>query len=318
MNTIIFSDYKVHTYTLQPVEPPLIVGLDHLERRHGAIVEVMVKTATDSFSVFSDLAPLQGFSQDALYTSLQAIERTFPRWLDQELPLIDVSAGLSDLWEAFVDVESDLNALSWCFFGICVQTHAAAKNISVHEVLSKAPIAFKPELISLNGKGPGILKLKFHKYEDLAEIQKIAQLQRVHLDSNRAFDGIEVMLLASELPMQNIVVWEEPTHDQSAFQSLREVGFHTARDESLLAAHWINFPCDTYVIKPTVLGWRKTMDVIAHARKKNRPIVISSAYESQIGRDFLEAFGGALGPKTKLGLGSENLYRNNISLEDFR
>lgn len=310
---VVFTEYGVLPYALLPTTP-LIVGTTRLEKRLGAIVSVKVKTDTNSFVVHSDLAPLQGFSEDGLQDGLDALERSLPRWLDHELPLIDLRKGLSELWEAFVDVEPDLNALSWCMFGLCVQTHAQVRGLRPRDILSAQ--TFVPKEVALECRSQGTPKLKFHHEDDTARILLAMEEQAIRLDSNCIFSGAEALRIASNFPKEKIVYWEEPTRDSDALQALRELGIRVAKDESLMSSDWQLDECDAYVIKPTVLGWKKTDAVIRHAQTNDLEIAISTAYESSIGRDFLRELACATGPKTTLGLGGENLFTNDIKMEE--
>ncbi len=318
MSNVVFSEYGVLPYALLPTQP-LIVGTTRLEKRLGAIVSVKVKTDTSSFVVHSDLAPLQGFSEDGLQDGLDALERSLPRWLDHELPLIDLRKGLSELWEAFVDVEPDLNALSWCMFGLCVQTHAHVRGLRPRDILNSE--TFVPEEVVLQSGSKGMgndksKKLKFHKEEDLEHILLAMNDEAIRLDSNCIFSGTDVLRIAANLPKEKIVYWEEPTRDSDALQALRKMGIRVAKDESLMSGDWLSDECDAYVVKPTVLGWKKTDAVIRHAQSKNLSIAISTAYESNIGRNFLRELACASGPKTTLGLGAEKLFTNDINIQE--
>lgn len=313
MSNVVFIEYGVLPYALVPTTP-LIVGTTRLEKRLGAIVSVKVKSESDIFVVHSDLAPLQGFSEDGLQDGLDALERSLPRWLDHELPLIDLRKGLSELWEAFVDVEPDLNALSWCMFGLCVQTHARVRGNRARDILNSE--TFVPKEVALEFQSSAALKMKFHSEADLPKILSAMENQAIRLDSNCVFSGPEVLRIAETLPKEKIVYWEEPTHDSDAVQALRKMGVRVAKDESLMSSDWKSEECDAYVVKPTVLGWKKTDAVIRHAQSKDLSIAISTAYESSIGRDFLRELACATGPKTTLGLGTPKLFTNDIKIEE--
>ncbi len=313
MSNVVFTEYGVLPYALSPTAP-LIVGTTRLEKRLGAIVSVKVKTDSKSFVVHSDLAPLQGFSEDGLQDGLDALERSLPRWLNHELPLIDLRKGLSELWEAFVDVEPDLNALSWCMFGLCVQTHAKVRGLLPRDILSLE--TFEPEEVALEFRSKGAPKLKFHSEDDIERILAAMEKQPIRLDSNCIFNGPDVLRIGKSLPKEKIVYWEEPTRDSRALQQLREMGIRVAKDESLMSNDWQVDDCDAYVIKPTVLGWKKTDSVLRYAQSKDLGIAISTAYESSIGRSFLRELACATGPKTTLGLGGQDLFTNDIKIEE--
>ncbi|GEM_PF-7001480 len=321
MNGVVFTEYGVLPYALLP-RSPLIVGTTRLEKRLGAIVSVKVKTDTNSFVVHSDLAPLQGFSEDGLQEGLDALGRALPRWLDHELPLIDLRKGLSELWEAFVDVEPDLNALSWCMFALCVQTHSRVRGLRPAEILGGKTQNASVEEVGLERLAdayPGDAvapKLKFHSEADLSRILEIAGNRSIRLDSNGIFSAADVVRIAKTLPLEKIVYWEEPTRDSDAITALRALGIRVAKDESLLSADWEEQICDAYVVKPTVLGWKKTDAVLRKAKANNMELAISTAYESSIGRAFLRELALSLGPNTTLGLGPKDLFSNDINIDE--
>ena len=77
-----------------------------------------------------------------------------------------------------------------------------------------------------------------------------------------------------------------------------------ALDETLVALRDVPGGAAAYVLKPTLLGSRRTLELVELAQTNEVSVVISSAFESAVGRADLVRFAARVAPEAVHGLGT--------------
>ena len=300
-----FTSFSIDRYRLRACSP-LPLGDAELIVREGAVIRATFDIDGASFCVRGDLAPLPTFNRETLDAAIDAANDALARWIGQALPMIDFDTRLSEVWEAFVDPSAECPSLSWALFQIAASVHSNARGQTLRDVLGSRGAGHTYYLSTSGGK------FKVRSLDDLAHVPTS---DAVRLDSNRALTFEDALRIANASTHLNIVYWEEPLADVSMLRAFRDkTGIAVALDESLSDENWRDAPCDCYVIKPTVLGWRRTQEVVRHAHEHNVRCVVSTAYESAIGRAFLEVYANSIG--AEVGLGHPQLFEHDLDRPD--
>lgn len=126
------------------------------------------------------------------------------------------------------------------------------------------------------------LKLKIGRstpQDDLQQI-KILKSKLLRLDANKALD--EATFKEYLKNVQHYDYFEEPFTDPALMHKFPQARF--ALDESVEDMCLQELPqVTTFVLKPSILGLDKTLELINLAKKLNKSVVISSTFEGELG-----------------------------------
>lgn len=193
-----------------------------------------------------------------------------------------------------------------------------------------ASVPFDLRLAELQKAPPPALKLKIARTRD-SEAIDLARIDRVRshlphteirLDANRALAPDDVRRMHAACRATCIAFWEEPCAAIDDLAQLARDGIPIALDESLLstdrdsAEQFKAVAAAAYILKPSLLGPDRCRELVQHARERSIDVVVSSVFESRIGRSALAAFAQEVAPQTVHGLGTADFLAEDFVLPE--
>ena len=149
------------------------------------------------------------------------------------------------------------------------------------------------------------VKLKVGRAPLRAELPMISRLRaqgaRLRLDGNRAL-SVDAAQQLADAAGDALEFFEEPV--AAADLELAIARMPVALDEALLEREAVPAGAAAFVLKPTLLGADRTLALIHLAEARDTPVIISSCYESAVGRTALVRFAAAVAPDATHGLGT--------------
>ncbi|MCR9245114.1 MAG: hypothetical protein NXI31_08775 [bacterium] len=149
------------------------------------------------------------------------------------------------------------------------------------------------------------IKLKVGRRPIGEELDAIARCRavglRLRLDGNRSL-ALDVARRLADAAADALEFFEEPVAPSDLELAMRCLPI--ALDETLGEPGEVPSGAAAFVLKPTVLGLRRTLELVEVAQRTAIPIVVSSAYESAVGRAALIRFAAAVAPDVAHGLGT--------------
>ena len=149
------------------------------------------------------------------------------------------------------------------------------------------------------------VKLKVGRAPLPDELQAVSRLRaqglRLRLDGNRALSVDDAQQLA-DAAGDALEFFEEPVAAADLERALAHMP--VALDEALLEREVVPAGAAAYVLKPTLLGADRTLALVQLAEARGTPVIISSCYESAVGRAALVRFAAAVAPDVTHGLGT--------------
>ncbi|MFO6297207.1 o-succinylbenzoate synthase [Rahnella selenatireducens] len=304
----------VYRYSL-PMEAGVVLRNQRLKTRDGLLVSLW----QDDKIGWGEIAPLPGFSQEALPQAQDAVQHGLSQWVQ--------GASLRAVASAFSSLPSVAFGLS------CADAELRG---DLPEVMSLrcAPLCHGDpnELYARLGELPGdlfgkkVAKVKVGLYESVGDGLNVSMLLealpelRLRLDANRSWTPVKAEGFARHVAQElrsRIAFIEEPclTREQSRDfsrttginiawdESVREPGF-TVQAEPGLAA---------IIIKPTLTGTLlRCRQLIAQAHSAGLEAVISSSIESSLGLTQLARIAQWLTPDAVPGLDTLDLMQAQL------
>ena len=258
-----------------PLERPLTVGPASVSRREGALLR-------SSDGRLADLCPLPGLSRATLDEELE-------RLANGASPLPALSWALHAL-EAFPVTATDLG------------TPTPVATATLVDASRLQPILHEPRVIKVK-VGRGTLD------EELAAVRALATAgHTLRLDGNRRLTPAAAEALA-DAAGQRLAFLEEPV----AAADLPHVAdrLPVALDETLLEISDPGTfpPAVAWVLKPTLLGAERTLQLVRNAQQARTPVIVSSCFESAVGRRALASAAAHWAPNEAHGLGTASWFR---------
>ena len=310
------SRFQVFRFAL-PLSRPLTIGKDRLETRHGLILELGDSGGNLSLG---EVSPLPGYSPETLEQAEQQLEGLGASIIGQELPEnLAAQGGGSDGW---LTDHKLAPSVRFGFETAVLGLIASAKGVNIPAILSKKPSPIIPVNGLLFGSKSAVMekaknhlasgykafKLKVGRLsldDDLAMVQKLKDFLGndvlLRLDANRAWDLDQAAAFAHGLSDTAIDYIEEPVKSFDLLMQLVQqphVTLPLAVDESLLEMEPENLfglsKIKAVVLKPTLLGFEKTIRFAKAALEVGMRPVISSAFESGVGITVLAQMASSL------------------------
>ncbi|MCA8970673.1 MAG: hypothetical protein KDC95_12845 [Planctomycetes bacterium] len=185
------------------------------------------------------------------------------------------------------------------------------------------------QLEALTRRPPRAVKLKIGRHAN--EAQRIARVRsclpttELRVDANRRLDRDEAHALFEATRHLDVAYWEEPCAAFEDLAALAEAGMPIALDETLLRLNdgridgcAIDERIAAYVCKPSLLGPRPVEHVAELARTHGARLIISSTFESALGRTAIARVASLLAPHESHGLGTGAFFREDFDLEPLR
>jgi O-succinylbenzoate synthase len=174
----------------------------------------------------------------------------------------------------------------------------------------------------------GIVKLKVGRAPLNLECARVVRLARagcrLRLDGNRRLDASATRALV-EAAGADLEFFEEPTPQAALPKDGVPLALDETLDETLAqlgndaSPAFINDalcslpPAVAWVLKPTVLGPVRMAHLLASSSTAGAQIVLSSAYDSAVGRRSLVHFGASQGLVSSVhGLGTADVFANDL------
>lgn len=299
--------------------------------REGAIIRL---TSSEGLSGVGDVAPLPGISAEPFKKALFQLKSL--RVKPSQIP---VPAQI-DEFQNFFEREPFVSLSPSVRFGLetaVIHMMAQARRCLPADVLGISPAGDIPVAGLLQGtpdeigaQAEGLLRDGFRVFKlkignkniplDVKKVQLIRQLigpeTTLRLDANRAWSLEEATAFCRGAGVENIEFIEEPLRDSLELDAFgRVTQWPVALDETLwnFAPEAFVFPSSisAIVIKPTLVGGIcRALRWIARAKKENKGVVISSAFESGVGSRMLANL-AAFSPSAA-GLGTEEWFAEDL------
>ncbi|MEC8253455.1 MAG: enolase C-terminal domain-like protein [Planctomycetota bacterium] len=149
------------------------------------------------------------------------------------------------------------------------------------------------------------VKLKVGRAPLRAELQTVSRLRsqgvRLRLDGNRAL-SVDAAQQLADAAGDALEFFEEPVAAADLEHTIARMP--VALDEALLEREVVPAGAAAFVLKPTLLGADRTLALVQLAEARGTPVIISSCYESAVGRAALVRFAAAVAPDATHGLGT--------------
>jgi len=272
---------------------PLHIGSEVVQARAGVVVVARM----DDRVGLGDAAPLPGLSSDSIddmavaLAAISAGRSAYPEGLPPSLSFA-ISSALLELKNYRSDVQ--------------VHTALLLTDTDVGRVVEAAASAV-------------VVKLKVGRRSVDEECRAIIRLRQrgyaVRLDGNRRLD-VDATVALADAAGDALRFFEEPV--PVALWGKLPTSLPLALDETFdelsrpsLAALSALPAAAAWVLKPTVLGAATTTMLLSAAKAKGVTVVISSAYESRVGRRALALSASAL-PDTAHGLDTGAAFATDI------
>lgn len=147
----------------------------------------------------------------------------------------------------------------------------------------------------------------------------------IRLDANQAWDETEALINLSKLADYNIEYVEQPisaNHLSGLKHITQKSPIPIAADESLAERHALEYiltnrAADVLILKPMILGsYNYLNSIIERAKIREQKIIITSTFESAVGRSHLIAFiqnSGLTSQNLAHGLGTGRLLADDVT-----
>lgn len=310
-------------YRLPLVEPLSMPSGTHV-RREGILIR---HTAEDGAVGWGEAAPLPGYSPD----TLDDVRRYFGAWKRREALALAVSGpgGRASIhtqpsipryspaasWaivQAGVEQEAARTgrSLAGVYAARCALPRTPAPQVSLNALLlgSRSAVLDAARQSRDEGYQAAKLKLSGLDVEDAAslttEVGEVLHGGALRVDVNRAWTLHEALAYAQAVDAEVVAYVEEPLADVEELPELaRRTSLRWVLDESLgraVVTPAIAGAIDGAVVKPTLgplnVWWAESkFQSSGPGPKRQRPVVISSTFESGVGMRHLVALAAALG-----------------------
>ncbi len=292
--------------------------------RNGLILKLVDELGNTSYG---ECSPLEGFSKESIH--------------EAKNELLNFSNDVLNK-----SVENSLNnyhlpSVKFCieqaYYSLQLQRNVELKNdyrnskqIKINTVVGLVNLDEAIKIVSDKiNLGYDTIKLKIGRdnpYDDFVLIEKIREIFgneiKIRLDANQKWSSDEAIEYLSVLKKFNIEYIEEPCSSIcSNLKTSESTNAQIALDESLTDFEIandliINSSINYFVIKPTLLGFENTLKLIEVAESKNKFIIISSSFESVIGKSGLVFLAAQTKHNFVHGLDTSEYFMKDV-LEDF-
>lgn len=258
-----------HAPWVLPLRRPIVVAAstEPLHERRGVLVRVTSTDPSRPRATYGDACPLPGLSQDSYDDVIGAFAG---RGDGRHPPSLDWALYAGNCWSAepcntptALLIDDDLTALG--------------------TVVDGATVKLKVGRVSLP--------------DDLARVAAAVDVVRAHrgklrLDGNRRLD-VDAAIAIASVARDVLEFFEEPTmvSKLKLLPSWFPLALDEWFDELRVRGGVAKLPrAQAWVIKPTVLGADVTLEVVRAAAGAKIAVIVSSAYESAVGRQGLACF----------------------------
>lgn len=315
------SNLKYFEYNIPFVEP-LRTASGSIKNREGVIVRI---ENDKGITGFGEIAPLEILDMTPLSECIDQIRYMKNRLVkNEDLQTLIQTENFAP--EVTFGIEQALESLKILGKDKLISADLN-KSVSVNALLG---LENEDELIaktdSLIRDGYSTIKIKIDNNPDdqlntLNRLwEKFGKNVKIRLDANRSLKYDEALKVLSMLNPAFVEYFEDPVMDIDELVKLSEkVEVQIAPDESITPQN-VEILLDTpsinyFVIKPMKFGFYKTMEIIKAAELKNKSVVISSVFESAVGRSGLVYLSSLIKGSQAHGLGTKRFLSDDLNRE---
>ena len=322
-------------YSLNLSQPFRTSGGDIRERK-GFIISLKSGSKAEGIG---EAAPLPEFGSESYEDDEITLENL---QLNIKLDLNNLIPSIEESLSQFIHLPALRSGMEQAILNlVCVERKTTlselfnkpvAKNISVNGIIGmvdKADAVNKA--ISLKADGFRTIKIKVGReiFEDDLEVVNniraaVGKNIKLRLDANGKWDKNAAIHNLKQLEETDIEYIEQPVSPLKDFEDIcSETSVPLAADESLRSyADAINIIrnnlASVLIIKPMMLGGlTPAMDIIDEAEKNKKKVVISSSFETSIGRSIAIFAAGILKEQTAHGLAVADYFKDTIVSDPF-
>ncbi len=295
---------KIEKLSYYPYEIPFTTGLI----RSGVLLYVTGEAGKNGWG---EVAPLPNWSKESLEESLGEL-----REREEEILGIDWTP------HTCFDELHKLALLPSCSFGMESALLSILMPLSGYSVRTSALFTGTPSQILLHaeqrkkeGYTSAKLKVSNLDFKETREvIVRLKDVFRLRIDVNRAWNTEDSLRFFSEFPLDTFDYVEEPflnPHDLAAFPHPLAVDESFPGDLSLQQVE--SFPTlKALIYKPTVQGGMlHCIPLHRRAVKRGVSIVLSSAFESDVGLANIDSMAHRLSLSSPVGTGTRHYFKRD-------
>ena len=337
------SRFRICRFRL-PLKEPLTINKKSLKERAGLLVEL---TNEQGCVAIGETSPLIGFSPENEQLAQRQLRRLRAEVDGSRIPEdLEVLCGGFDGWlggfglapSVRFGFETAVLGLSAATKGLALPTLLCNKPsavVCVNGLLAGTRQAVIAKAERLLAAGFRAFKLKVGRYALDKDVDLVRQLRDLighdavlRLDANRAWNVEQTLAFARRLEGTPVDYLEEPVGSVEMLVSLLQepaMSLPVALDESLVnmapedLASWSKIKA--VVLKPTLLGFEKTIRFARTAMHLGMTPVVSSAFESGVGVTILAQIASSINQgKVPAGLDTldrfaEDLLQTPLTIE---
>jgi O-succinylbenzoate synthase len=330
---MIVRDFNFFPYNLE-LKKPFVNSKFTIHKRKGFIVRII---DDNGYMVYGDVAPLPGFSYETYDKCEIELQRLYYSFLDKAANKTEFN--LINEMSAFVDVPSLRFGFEQAILSLLIKQKEVKnllpgkKEIKINGIISlrdeKETLKSLDELLSKNFSTIKV-KVTGEKFsEQLKLINKITDRidssVKIRLDPNGSWNYEETEIAVMSMDKEKIELIEQPVDNINEIVMLSDFSpIPIAVDEAIKT---INDAADlikrsninTFVLKPALLGGIiGIINLIKSAAKLGKKIIISSAFESVIGRSALSLLAALTEGDYAHGLNTAELFKTDLASEPYR
>lgn len=325
-----YSPYSIN------LAQPFRTSKGDIEERKGFIISLRSGSKAEGIG---EAAPLPEFGSE----SYEDDEITLKNLrLNIKLDLNNLIPSIEESLSQFIHLPALRSGMEQALLNlVCVERKTTlselfnkpvAKNISVNGIIGMVDNEVAVDKAkSLKADGFRAIKIKVGREifsDDLEVVKNIRQAAgkniKLRLDANGKWDKNAAVNNLKQLEETDIEYIEQPVSSLEEFKDIcNETSVPLAADESLRSyADAINIIrnnlASVLILKPMMLGGlTPAMDIIDEAERNQKKVVISSSFETSIGRSIAIFAAGILKEQTAHGLAVADYFKDTIVNDPF-
>lgn len=293
----------------------------------------LVRCRRGRYFGWGEISPWPGLHDETQQTLSQFLPSYLSQHLSRWVPEFVCSAALSDQMHSANtsnprdnETRSWLQAvsplISWGLVSASLQLLAAERGHSLVRLFrAREPVPVRCAALVLEEQdfcaddfsSYSAIKVKARRPDDISLLTRVRDALphiEIRADGNRALSFDEARRMIESTQAQRVRFFEEPAPPEVLLQ-LIEGGAKIALDEYLstpeLSSPLLQAAC-LWVLKPSVLGPFRTFSLL----QAGHPVVLSSPFESGVGRHVLAQLQSAFAPTEAAGLGVARYFAADL------
>ena len=305
MAVVKIISFNLFRFTL-PLARPLTMKDAKLTERSGLVIEL---TDEHGHTGLGEASPLPGLSAENLTVIESQLLSLRYALRGTEIPdgLEELSGGFTRWLERFDLVPSVRFGFETAVLNLIAHSHLLplrrlisdkpCDSISINGLLSGSPAEILDKAAKLRSEGYKAIKLKVGQRPLNEDIRLILEVRKLigdnvtlRLDANRSWSIEDALVFFRQVSNCNIDYIEEPVYNYSMLVSMCNKGgllLSVAVDESLLELTPESLAplpnLKAIVLKPTLLGFERSMQFGRKATSMGITPIVSSAFETSLG-----------------------------------